>query len=212
MERVPVASALVCSWHERRYAPGVMKILSVIVGAICSLLLVGCSDDSEEPAPGCTPRCEEDTRVTCGANNDAGQPYEIRNNCAEQGLHCALAGGTSGVAPAAVCALESERLADCKGRTSICQSNYVTTCYDGFPMTRVLCEATNRVCFGGASEAGCVLSATAEPKCADAGNLWVCDGDVAIDCFEGRATAKHDCAGCAVSGTSITDSTGKSCL
>lgn len=185
-----------------------MKTLPIVLGAFFSLLVAGCGDDQQSSASSCTPRCEEDVKVTCEQDSDAGQQVEVRSNCAEKSLHCALTSGQ----PGAVCALQPERLAECSGKTSICQSNYVTTCFDGYPISRDLCEATNRVCFGGATEAGCVVGATAEPKCTGAGNIWVCDGDVAIHCFEGRAAAKHECVGCTVSGITIVSSTGQSCI
>jgi len=188
-----------------------MKILPLIVGAFGSLLLAGCGDDGEEPASGCVSRCEKDTKVTCVFDHDAGQPSEARNNCAETGKRCAVAAQKTGT-PAAVCVLSAERLADCEGHESTCQSNYVTTCYDGYPLTREDCDTSNRVCFGDGTHAACVFSATPEPKCADSGNIWVCDGDVTIHCFAGRAASKHDCVGCTVSGVTLIDSTGKSCI
>ncbi len=179
-----------------------MRILSVIASALCLCVLVGCSDDPKDVAASCVSKCEGDTRVTCGTDDS-----ELRKNCAEQALHCALASG-----PAAICAASSERVPACAKRTSVCEGNWVTTCYDGYPLERLDCDLANKVCFGGSTEAACVVSATAEPKCAEQGSTWVCNGDVAIRCFEGRIAAKHDCSGCQPTADGVADSSGESCI
>lgn len=126
--------------------------------------------------------CDGNTLVRCVGS------YRVENfECG--GDTCAEAFASAQCVPIA----EVDPACDAAKKTSMhCDGDDAITCFGPYANERTDCAFRGRLCRAGA----CVLRPDPDPRC-DAlrdGDVTFCDGNLAVQCFQGFHQEEHDCA------------------